>query len=184
MGSNPRKVCYEYAMSSQGIREPPYRYIYGILKEISNMINKSTSSPMDVSHYIFPRIQPHIHSWLHIYGKNIIYWQGTQAELVVSEPELLKEIMSVREISMGRPDGGPILNKLLGDGMLLSHGDKWVNNDLSMAKAMVESAKMIFQRWKDVGVKEEVCEEFRMLASEVIERTAFGNNYEDGKQVF
>ncbi|KAK1416213.1 hypothetical protein QVD17_32002 [Tagetes erecta] len=187
----------KYAMSSQGIRGPPYRFIYGNVKEISDMINKSTNSPMDISHYIFPRIQPHIHSWLHIYGKNILYWQGPQAELVVTEPELLKKIMSVREISMGRPDGGPILNKLIGDGLLLSHGNKWVKQRKvatqafngerlkNMVPAMVESAKTMLQRWKDVGAKEmEVCEEFRMLASEVIARTAFGSNYEDGKQVF
>ncbi|KAJ0721466.1 hypothetical protein HanOQP8_Chr08g0275861 [Helianthus annuus] len=55
-------------MSSQRIRGPPYSFIYGNMKEISIMIKQSTSFPMDISHDIFPRIQPHFDSWLHIYG--------------------------------------------------------------------------------------------------------------------
>ncbi|KAI7725333.1 hypothetical protein M8C21_029681 [Ambrosia artemisiifolia] len=187
----------KYVMSSQGISGPPYTFIYGNTKDISNMINKSTSSPMDISHYIFPRIQPHFHSWLHIYGKNILYWIGPQAELVVTEPELLKEIMSAREISMGKPDVGPIFSKILGGGLVLSQGDKWAKQRKiathafngqrlkNMVPAMVESAKMMLERWQVAGTKEmEVYNEFKILASDVISRTAFGSSYEEGKQLF
>lgn len=52
-----------------------------------------------------------------------------------------------------------------------------------MVPAMVESAKMMLKRWKDVGTID-IHEEFRILTSEAISRTAFGSNYEDGKQVF
>ncbi|KAI7725332.1 hypothetical protein M8C21_029680 [Ambrosia artemisiifolia] len=191
----PKRV--KYVMSSQGISGPPYVFIYGNLKEISNMVKRSTSSPMDTSHYIFPRIQPHLDSWFRIYGKNILYWQGPQAELVVTEPELLKQLMSVREISMGKLDVGPIYNKILGGGLVLAQGDKWAKQRKlathafngerlkNMVPVMVESAKMMLKRWKDSGTKEmEVYDEFKMLTSEVISRTAFGSNYEEGKQVF
>ncbi|KAJ0552474.1 putative cytochrome P450 superfamily [Helianthus annuus] len=139
-------------MNSQGIRGPPYSFIYGNTKEISNMIKRSTSVPMDISHDIFPRIQPHFDSWLHIYGpyilfivhltcacittgilnvcfdvgKNVLYWQGPQPELVVTEPELLKQLMSVRELSTTRVQGvGPVFDKIFGGGLIFSQGEKW-----------------------------------------------------------
>ncbi|KAH7840891.1 hypothetical protein Vadar_022995 [Vaccinium darrowii] len=34
------------------------------------------SKPMDLSHNIFPRLQPYLQSWLNIYGKNILMWLG------------------------------------------------------------------------------------------------------------
>ncbi|KAD2804352.1 hypothetical protein E3N88_37729 [Mikania micrantha] len=162
------------------------------------MINKATSSPMDVtSHYIFPRIQPHIHSWVHQYGKNILCWHGPQPELVITEPEVVKEIMSIKEISMGKPGVGPIYRKMLGGGLVLSQGDKWAKQRKiathafngerlkNMVPAMVESTKIMLERWKDAGTKEiEVYNEFKILASEVISRNAFGSSYEEGKQIF
>ncbi|XP_076909836.1 cytochrome P450 CYP749A22-like [Bidens hawaiensis] len=187
----------KYVMNSQGISRPSYRFIYGNTNEISDMIRKSTSSPMETSHYIFSQVQPHIDSWLRIYGKNILYWHGPQAELLVTEPELLKEIMSVREISMEKPGVGPIFNKILGGGLVLSQGDKWAiqrkiathafngQRLKNMVPTMVESAKMMLERWKKIETKEmDVYNEFRILASEVISRTAFGSSYEKGMQLF
>ena len=50
---------------------------------------------------------------------------------------------------------------------------------------MVESVDMMLKRWKETGNKEmEVYEEFTILSSEVISRTAFGSSYKEGKQVF
>ncbi|MFS7959788.1 putative 11-oxo-beta-amyrin 30-oxidase [Helianthus anomalus] len=54
-----------------------------------------------------------------------------------------------------------------------------------MLPAMVESVEMMLERWKDVGTKEmQVYKEFKILALEVISRTAFGSDYEVGKQLF
>lgn len=58
-------------MSSQGIQGPPYKFIYGNTKEITAMRKLSMGNPMDISHDIFPRIQPHVYSWTKIYG-NIV----------------------------------------------------------------------------------------------------------------
>ncbi|KAJ0763818.1 putative cytochrome P450 [Helianthus annuus] len=185
-------------MSSQGIRGPPYSFIYGNTKEISNMIKRSTSVPMDVSHDIFPRIQPHYDSWLRIYGKNILYWQGPQPELVVTKPELLKQLMSVRELSTRRVQGvGPVFDKIFGGGLIFSQGEKWAkqrkiaahafNGDRlkNMVPTMVESVDTMLKRWKDAGTKErDVHEEFRTMTSEVIAKIVFGSSYEKGKQIF
>lgn len=54
-----------------------------------------------------------------------------------------------------------------------------------MIPSMIESVDKMLKKWKDNGLKEvEVYEEFKIMASEVISRNAFGSSYEDGKQVF
>ncbi|KAD2804337.1 hypothetical protein R6Q59_030139 [Mikania micrantha] len=187
----------KYVMSSQGIQGPPYDFIYGNTKEIYTMIKRSTGSAMDISHSMFPRIQPHIDLWLRLYGKNVVYWKGPQPELVVTEPELLKEIMSVREISMGKQDMGPTLTKIFGGGLVFSQGDKWAKQRKlathvfngerlkNIVPALIESVDMMLKRWKDEGTEEkEVYQEFRMMTSEVISRIVFGSSYEEGKQIF
>ncbi|KAK1416220.1 hypothetical protein QVD17_32009 [Tagetes erecta] len=161
------------------------------------MITEATSFPMDISHYTFPKVQPHIDSWLRIYGKNILYWQGPQAELIVTEPKLLKEIMSVREISMGKPDVPLISNKIFGGGLAFSQGDKWAKQRKlathtfngeqlkNTLPATIEGVEMMLKRWKDAGTKEkEVYEEFLIVTSEVISRIMFGSSYEEGKKIF
>lgn len=56
-------------MRSQGIRGPPYRFPHGSTKEITSMRSQSLAKPMEISHDIFPRIQPHVYSWANLYGE-------------------------------------------------------------------------------------------------------------------
>ncbi|KAK1552942.1 hypothetical protein Q3G72_026135 [Acer saccharum] len=84
-------------MSSQGIRGPAYRFVHGNTKEIINMRKGVMSSPMELSHHIFPRIQPHIYTWMKLYGKNFITWYGNRPQLVVTEPEQIKEILNNKD---------------------------------------------------------------------------------------
>ncbi|XP_016720710.1 cytochrome P450 CYP749A22-like [Gossypium hirsutum] len=55
---------------------------------------EAMSKPMALSHDIFPKVQPHIYTWINKYGKNFLYWNGVRAELVISEPELAEETMT------------------------------------------------------------------------------------------
>ncbi|PWA74044.1 cytochrome P450 [Artemisia annua] len=187
----------KHVMSSQGIYGPPYSFIQGNKKQISSMRKDSMRLPMEISQYILPRIQPHIHSWLRIYGKNFLYWLGPIATFVVTEPQLLKEILSDRDILMAKQDVGSIFQKIFGEGLTSSKGDKWAKQRKvanhafhgerlkNMVPSMIESVDIMLKRWKVSGTKEmEVYEEFRILTSEVISRTAFGSSYEDGKHVF
>ena len=50
---------------------------------------------------------------------------------------------------------------------------------------MIASAEAMVDRWKrHEGNEIEVLEEFRLLTSEVISRTAFGSSYLEGKKIF
>nr|XP_048318783.1 cytochrome P450 CYP749A22-like isoform X1 [Ziziphus jujuba var. spinosa] len=54
-----------------------------------------------------------------------------------------------------------------------------------MTPAMVTAVEIMLESWKSYeGQEMEVYEEFRLLTSDVISRTAFGNNYQNGKNIF
>jgi len=55
----------------------------------------------------------------------------------------------------------------------------------NMIPAMITSVDVMLERWKHHEGKEiEVFEEFRLLTSELISRTAFGSSYLEGKNIF
>lgn len=50
---------------------------------------------------------------------------------------------------------------------------------------MITSVETMLEKWKDYeGEEIEVFEEFRVLTSEVISKTAFGSSYAEGKDIF
>ncbi|KAI3700074.1 hypothetical protein L2E82_44689 [Cichorium intybus] len=184
-------------MRSQGISGPPYRFVHGNTKEIANIKEQAKTTFTDISHDIYPRIQPHFVIWFRLYGKIFLDWYGPQPELVITDPEIIKEIASNRSVSLERPDLGSYHKKMLGDGLVTSKGEKWArqrklaNHAFSaesiknMIPAMVESVEMLLRRWeKMAGMEVEINAEFRILTAEVISKTAFGTSYLQGKEVF
>ncbi|KAF5443455.1 hypothetical protein F2P56_036009 [Juglans regia] len=197
------KLCWtpyriQYQMLSQGIRGPSYRFINGSSNEISSMKKEARSRPMNLSHDIFSKVQPHIHSWVNKYGKNYLQWHGSKAELVITEPELIKEILNNKDRAYRKEEVEGYLKKLLGDGLVTTHGEKWAKMrklaDYAfhadrlkiMVPEMIGSVEVMLERWKlhDEGKEIEVYEEFNLLTSEIISRTAFGSSYLDGKHIF
>ncbi|KAL8531516.1 hypothetical protein ACS0TY_008201 [Phlomoides rotata] len=103
-------------MSSQGIRGPSYRFPHGNTKQISNMRSQSMEKPMDISHDIFARIQPHVCAWTKAYGANFLNWYGPQAQLVITEAELVREILNDKDGKYPKIELEGFAKKLLGDG--------------------------------------------------------------------
>lgn len=185
-------------MHSQGIRGPSYRFLHGNTKEIIKMKQQITNqTPMDLSHHIFPRIQPHLYSWMKLYGNNFLIWIGTQPEIVVTEPELIKEILSNREGKYPKRKVKGYFKKLFGDGLVVAEGEKWLRHRKlanhafhgeclkDMVPAMVDCVQAMMEKWGNhQGQEIEVCSEFRLLTSEVISRTAFGSSYLEGRKIF
>ncbi|KAL4184716.1 hypothetical protein AMTRI_Chr10g226890 [Amborella trichopoda] len=71
-------------MEKQGIRGPPYKFLHGNNKEVGLMIMESTAKPMNFSHDICPRVQPHLYSWIKIH-----VLQGAVLEMAKSVEEML-----------------------------------------------------------------------------------------------
>lgn len=58
-------------------------------------------------------------------GKNHIEWYGPRALLIVTEPELIKEILNNKDRSYPKAEMQPYVKKLLGDGLVSTESDKW-----------------------------------------------------------
>ncbi|KAL6543728.1 hypothetical protein OROGR_010225 [Orobanche gracilis] len=187
----------QHTIKSQGITGPSYKFIHGTTKEIIKIKQQSSKTPMDMSHDIFPRIQPHFYSWMKLYGNNFLHWIGTQPHVVVTEPELIKEILSNKYGKYPKTKLKGYLKKLLGDGIVVAEGEKWLklrklaNHAFhgeclkDMVPSMVASVETMLDNWRRYeGEEIDVCSDFRLLTSEVISRTAFGSSYLEGRKIF
>ncbi|TYG78181.1 hypothetical protein ES288_D02G037800v1 [Gossypium darwinii] len=177
----------QHMMNSQGIKGPPYRFIHGNNKEVTKMRKEALSKAVGLTDDLFPRLQPHIYSWINTYGKNFVYWNGVRAEVVISEPELIKEVMKNSENIFQKRKLTDVGAKLLGNGLVFIEGEKWAKHrKLANHAFHGESLKnmtpaiIVSQEGKEI----EVYNEFRLLTSEVISRTAFGSNYLEGEKIF
>ncbi|XAR55947.1 11-oxo-beta-amyrin 30-oxidase [Bertholletia excelsa] len=161
------------------------------------MRSETMSRPMELTHHIYPRILPHFYAWTKLYGKIFLTWYGPKAQLIVTEPELIKEILSDKDGEYLKPKMDRYAKKIVGDGLVVSNGEKWAkvrkiaNHSFhgeslkGMLPAMIASAEMMLERWRHHDGKElEVFEEFKHLTAEVISRTAFGSSYLEGKNIF
>ncbi|KAL3501534.1 hypothetical protein ACH5RR_035983 [Cinchona calisaya] len=158
----------------------------------------SMSRPMDLSHDLFPRVHPHIHAWMDVYGKNFLLWVGHKPQLIVTEPELIREILSNKDHAYPKMKVDTFAKKLIGDGLVMTEGEKWVKlrklanqafhaeSLKDMVPAMIDSVETKLEKWRnnEEGKEIDVYEEFRHLTSEVISRTAFGSSYLEGKNIF
>ncbi|KAB2621134.1 cytochrome P450 CYP749A22-like [Pyrus ussuriensis x Pyrus communis] len=184
-------------VAMQGIKGPSYRFVHGNTKEISSMQEEAMSRPKSLSHDIFSRVQPHIHLWTKTYGANFLQWYGSQAQLVITEPELCKEILTNKDRAYPKSEPKSFLRRLLGDGLVVSDGEKWAkmrklanyafHGEIlkGMAPTVIASAETMLETWKEHDGQEiDVFEEFRLYTSEVISKTAFGSSYLEGKNIF
>ncbi|KAH6762952.1 hypothetical protein C2S52_020385 [Perilla frutescens var. hirtella] len=185
------------SMESQGIKGPSYKFLYGTTKEIIKMKNQTSEAAMELSHDIFPIIQPHFYSWIKLYGNNFVHWIGTEPEIVVTEPELIKEILSNRDGTYPKTSVQGYMKKLSGDGLVVAEGRKWLrlrklaNHAFhgeclkDMVPAMVACVETMLEKWRNhQGQEIDVCTHFKLLTSEVISRTAFGTSYLEGTKIF
>ncbi|PON79756.1 Cytochrome P450, E-class, group I [Parasponia andersonii] len=187
----------KHLMGLQGVKGPSCRFIHGSTKEMISMQKEAVARPLGLSNDIVPKLLPHVHCWTNLYGKNYLQWSGPRAQLVITEPELIKELLSDRERVYHKTKHQAYAKKIFGDGILTSQGEKWAKlrkianhafqteSLKGMIPAMIASVEGMIERWKDHEGKEiNVYEDFRLLTSEVISRTAFGSSYLEGKAIF
>ncbi|KAL6983297.1 hypothetical protein U1Q18_016685 [Sarracenia purpurea var. burkii] len=183
-------------MRLQGIKGPSYKMVYGTTTEMINMMKESMKYPMELRHDILPRMHPHIYTWQKLYGTNFLNWYGPKPQLVVTDLDLIKEILT-KDGSFPRGEMPNYVKKLIGEGILSSKGEKWVKlrklanhafyteSLKHMIPAMTTSVEAMLDRWRQYEGKEmDMFEEFRVMTSEVISRTAFGSSYKEGENIF
>ena len=95
--------------------------------------------------FVPKRINYHILYVTNITGKNYLQWYGNQAQLVVSEPELIKEILSDRDRVYTKIKPSDIVKGIFGDGIVVSTGEKWAKmRKLANHAFQTESLKVAF----------------------------------------
>ncbi|KAK7822129.1 cytochrome p450 cyp749a22 [Quercus suber] len=153
------KLCWtpirmQFLMGSRELKILPWKHQGNFEHE-----KRSHEQAMDLSHDIM--------------SKNFLLWNGPEAQMVLTEPELIKEILNNRDNAFPKQKTTEgFVKKLLGDGLVTS-------------EAMITSVEVMLERWKHHEGKEiEVFEEFRLLTSELISRTAFGSSYLEGENIF
>ncbi|PHT33691.1 hypothetical protein CQW23_25491 [Capsicum baccatum] len=109
-----------------------------------------------------------------LYGRNFLIWHGSEPELIVTDVDMIKEILNNKEGAyVQRKFGGPSLD-LFGSGLPFSEGQKWSKlrkvadyafhgqSLKEMIPAMIGSAEAMLKTWKSYEGKEiEVYEQFK-----------------------
>nr|URF53675.1 cytochrome P450 [Trichosanthes cucumerina] len=184
-------------MRLQGIQGPSYKFIQGNAREMYSKRMKAMATPMDLSHQILPRVLPHIHSWLHDYGRNFIQWFGTDAQLIITDPEMIKEVLNDRQKNFRKAKLQGHIHRIFGNGLATVEGERWVksrkmahfafhgDNLKNMIPSMIECAETMIEQWMHHDGKElDVFEQFKVYTLDVISHTAFGSSYKQGKNIF
>ncbi|KAF8038774.1 hypothetical protein BT93_B1353 [Corymbia citriodora subsp. variegata] len=185
-------IRVQRAMASQGIRGPPYKFIHGCTKEMSElkkdvMMKKNEPMMTNVSHEILPIVEPHIHKWNKLYGGIYLHWYGPQAFLFISDTELVKEVLNNRDKTYVKPEFPGGIKKILGDGLVTTEGQKWARQRRlahlafhgeslkGMIPAMVDSVHALLERWQNLEAKEvELFKEFATITSDAIRVAVLG----------
>ncbi|KAF3787837.1 Cytochrome P450 734A1 [Nymphaea thermarum] len=179
-----------------GIAGPPLRLPFGNAREIVRFMKEAQGKPLPAFHHDFVgRVLPHYIHWTSLYGKCCLFWFGTQPRLAIPKPELIREVLLNPKGDFERPEFNPLSRRLIGDGLVGLRGKKWLRHKRiilpafhGMVSAMVASTEVMLERWvKETGEgpKEvDAFQEFHVLAADIISRTAFGSNYEEGKRIF
>nr|XP_048318784.1 cytochrome P450 CYP749A22-like isoform X2 [Ziziphus jujuba var. spinosa] len=100
----------QYLMGLQGIKGPSYKFIHGNTKQMY-----PTTYFLKCSLILNPGSK----------YMNYLQWYGTVAQLVVTESELIKEILSNKDGAFPKFETQPLVKKLLGDGLVNNEGEMW-----------------------------------------------------------
>ncbi|CAA0813314.1 Cytochrome P450 72A15 [Striga hermonthica] len=176
-----------------------YRLLFGDFNQIRTLSREAKSKPINFTNNIIPRVIPFIHVAVRKYGENCYLWFGPRAAVIVTNPEVIREILQ-KSYVFQKPSGNP-LGRLLAKGIASYETDKWAKHrklinpafQTEKIKRMVPSfylscAEML-GKWEKIVPSQESCEVdvwpyLKTMTSDVISRTAFGSSYEEGRRIF
>ncbi|KAL6842596.1 hypothetical protein ACP4OV_027440 [Aristida adscensionis] len=190
------------ALRAQGLHGTAYRFPAGDKTEFVRLTAAACSQPMPLqSHAVAPRAVPFDHSVIRKHGNVAVTWFGPEPRVVVSDPKLMREILSNKNGNFGKQRSTAWIEKLLANGLTTHQGEKWdvhrriINRAFHLEKlkrmlpAFAACCSELVRKWESSlgpdGVQEiDVWPEFQNLTGDVISRAAFGSSVGEGRRIF
>ncbi|KAL6585729.1 hypothetical protein OROMI_002373 [Orobanche minor] len=194
----PKKL--EKSLKQQGIRGSPYKPLTGDMKEYIALVTRAWSEPISLSHHIVPRVDPFTDNIVREYVKGIILleWDKTQPYCYGPKVDKGSANQQTRPHSKASTES-PHTNTYIrvDNSTRRKMGCTQENNQScfplrqaqgGMIPVFVKSSVMLTEKWKKLRgdgerLERDVWPEFQELTGDVISRTAFGSNYEEGKEI-
>lgn len=120
----PRRL--EKLLRQQGLKGNSYRLLLGDMRDLISVVKKEQFKPIQLSDKLTPHILPYFHQTITNYGENSFVWFGPSPRLMVSDPVVMKEILSKPHIFQ-KPQPDPIGQTVAG-GLLFLEGHKWAKH--------------------------------------------------------
>ncbi|CAO2817253.1 unnamed protein product [Amaranthus hypochondriacus] len=189
-------------MQKQGIRGPKPRPLIGNLLDMASLVSSSTTIDMpSISHDIVGRLLPHYLLWSRKYGKRFIYWNGFEPRMCLTDPNMIKELLTKYNSLFGKSwlqqQGS---KNFIGSGLLMANGDAWYHQRHIVSPAFMTHkiksyAGYVVERTNNMlhllenklesGQDEvEIGELMTNLTADIISRIEFGSNFEKGRKIF
>ncbi|XP_010540137.1 PREDICTED: cytochrome P450 72C1-like [Tarenaya hassleriana] len=189
----------EKRLRGQGFSGNSYRVLVGDLWQSSLMDRESHSTPLHLDADIASRLMPFFHHTVQKYGKKCFTWFGPFPNVIIMDPEILREIFSRHEL-WPKPTFMSHAEVLV-SGLVLLEGQEWSKHRKFLNPTFrTESLKNLFRGfyWSCV----EMLEEWERLASangsveldswsyclelskNMLARAVFGDTYKDGAKIF
>ncbi|XP_062215910.1 cytochrome P450 CYP72A616-like [Phragmites australis] len=190
------------ALRAQGLHGTAYRFPAGDLKEEARLRAAERTKPMPLlSHGISARVEPLVHNTVKEHGKISMVWDGPTPRVIISDPKLVREVLSNKFGHFRKSELPSNFIKLIGKGLASHEGEKWVfhrkiiNQAFHLEKlkkmlpAITACTSELIGRWEDSmgsGKAQEidVWPELRDLTGDAISRAAFGSSLSEGRRIF
>ncbi|GLJ42210.1 hypothetical protein SUGI_0873890 [Cryptomeria japonica] len=196
-------------LNKQGVRGPPPLFMLGNLLDMKKINEESVQKFQgnveinSVRHDIWAVLFPQFKQWSRIYGEKFVFWLGTEPFIYVRDPELIRIMSLSTSLDWGKPT---VFREdkvsLFGNGLIMADGTNWAHRRRIVAQAfhmdkikgtigdMVDLIVPMVERWRysviaegesaDINIEDDITE----VTANIIAKTTFGPNYEEGKQVF
>ncbi|KAK9204356.1 hypothetical protein WN943_014614 [Citrus x changshan-huyou] len=190
----------EKQLRRQGFRGNSYRFLFGDVKEHDILSRQAKSKPISLDDDIAPRVVPLYDQQEKLYGKNTYWWIGPIPMINIMDPDQIKEVFTnINDFQ--KPKTNP-LGKILTTRLAIHEGEKWAKHRKIinpafhqeklklMLPAFYQSCTEIISKWEKLMIGDQGSCELDVwpylvkLTSDVISRTAFGSNYEEGIRIF